>query len=59
MGVDPDESLIEEVDREILNESQGNEVGHNHMEEDEDTEWAGFLRDTLAGEMWRNYYVTN
>lgn len=59
MGVDPDESLIEEVDREILNESQGDEEGRGHMEEDEDAEWAGFLRDTLAGEMWRNFYVTS
>ncbi|KAK2650773.1 hypothetical protein Ddye_018262 [Dipteronia dyeriana] len=69
MGVDPDESLIEEVDKKISNEFVESEevddapinvdenhfeVYNNYMIVDEDATRGEFVRDALAIEMWRD-----
>ncbi|KAK3199757.1 hypothetical protein Dsin_023172 [Dipteronia sinensis] len=66
MGVDPDESLIEEVDNDISNELEesddenvdenATEVCNNFMSDDEDATRGESIRDTLVFEMWRDYY---
>ncbi|KAK0573438.1 hypothetical protein LWI29_008014 [Acer saccharum] len=74
MGVDPDEILNVEVDKEISNEFEEIEevddapinVDENHFEVcnnfiivDEDVTREEFIRDTLAIEMWRDYINLN
>ncbi|XP_059663464.1 uncharacterized protein LOC132309133 [Cornus florida] len=53
MGMDPDESLINEVDRELLNETQNEEAGP--VEGSEDHSLGEYLRDSIASHMWHNY----
>ena len=74
MGVEPDESLIKEVDRDISNElEESDEVNdtpinvndtnpqicQNSMSVDEDAARGEFIRDDLAIQMWRDYCVMN
>ncbi|XP_056685325.1 uncharacterized protein [Spinacia oleracea] len=51
MGIDPDEELIAEVDRELLSSRRRNR--HNAI--DEDTEEGKIIRDNIAAQMWIDY----
>ncbi|XP_074559887.1 uncharacterized protein LOC141815924 [Curcuma longa] len=55
MGVDPDERLINEVDRE-LNANSNNEVSCN---ERQDNDWreGSMIRDNIANAMWLDYNI--
>ena len=55
MGVDPDEILIDEVDREITN--QNNYQKEHHVERDDSGEAAKgeLIRDSIAAVMWLDY----
>ena len=74
MGVDPDESLIEEMDRDISNELEESDevddtpinvddtdpqICQNSMSDDEDAARGEFIRDALAIQMWWDYCVMN
>ncbi|XP_059639463.1 protein ALP1-like [Cornus florida] len=50
MGMDPDESLINEVDRELLNETRNEEAGA--AERSEDHSLGEYLRDSITSHMW-------
>nr|XP_023876605.1 putative nuclease HARBI1 [Quercus suber] len=54
MGVDPDESLIAEVDEEVLH-SHRECVALNPREDDEDARQGDIIRDSIASAMWQNY----
>ena len=54
MGVDPDESLIAEVDEEVLH-SHRERVGLTPREDDEDARQGDIIRDSIASAMWQNY----
>ncbi|KAL0002423.1 hypothetical protein SO802_016204 [Lithocarpus litseifolius] len=54
MGVDPDESLIAEVDEEVLHSHYGR-VAPTPREDDEDTRQGDIIRDSIASTMWQNY----
>ena len=54
MGVDPDESLIAEVDEEVLH-SHCERVGLTPREDDEDARQGDIIRDSIALAMWQNY----
>ena len=54
MGVDPDESLIAEVDEEVLH-SHRECVALTLREDDEDARQGDIIRDSIALAMWQNY----
>ena len=54
MGVDPDESLIAEVDEEVLH-SHRERVAPTPREDDEDARQGDILRDSIALAIWQNY----
>ena len=54
MGVDPDESLIAEVDKEVLH-SHHEHVAPTLREDDEDARQGDIIRDSIALAMWQNY----
>ncbi|XP_059628175.1 uncharacterized protein LOC132270975 [Cornus florida] len=53
IGMDLDESLIIEVDRELLNETRNEEAGP--IERSEDYSLGEYLRDSIASHMWHDY----
>nr|POF00749.1 glutathione s-transferase zeta class [Quercus suber] len=58
MGVDPDESLIAEVDEEVLH-SHREHVASTPREDDEDARQGDIIRDSIATAMWQNYVQIN
>ena len=54
MSVDLDESLIVEVDEEILHSHREN-VTPTSREDDEDARQGDIIRDSVASAMWQNY----
>ena len=54
MNVDPDESLIVEVDEEVLH-SHHKHVAPTPREDDEDARQGDIIRDYIASTMWQNY----
>ena len=54
MGVDPDESLIAEVDEEVSH-SHRERVGPTPREDDEDARQGDIIRDSIALALWQNY----
>ena len=54
MGVDPNESLIAEVDEEVLH-SHRERVSLTPREDDEDARQGDIIRDSIASAMWQNY----
>ena len=54
MGVDPDESLIAEVDKEVFH-SHHERVALTPREDDEDARQGDIIRDSIALAMWQNY----
>ena len=54
MGVDPNESLIAEVDEEVLH-SYREHVASTPREDDEDARQGDIIRDSIALAMWQNY----
>ena len=54
MGVDPDESLITEVDEEVLH-SHHERVVPTPREDDDDARQGDIIRDSIASAMWQNY----
>ena len=54
MGVDPDESLIAEVDEKVLH-SHRERVTPTPREDDEDARQGDIIRDSIALVMWQNY----
>ena len=54
MGVDPDESLIVEVDEEVLNSHRERAVS-TPREDDEGARQGYIIRDSMALAMWQNY----
>ncbi|XP_059634222.1 uncharacterized protein LOC132276683 isoform X1 [Cornus florida] len=57
MGMDPDESLFNEVDRELLNETPHEE--HGPMERSEDHSLGEHLRDSITSHMWHDYVANH
>ena len=53
MSIDPDEELIADVDRELLNSRR--RLRHNAI--DEDTEEGKIIRDNVAAQMWKAYVL--
>ncbi|XP_059658630.1 uncharacterized protein LOC132304951 [Cornus florida] len=56
MGMDPDESLINEVHQELLNKTRNEEAGP--IERSKDHSLGEYLKDLIASHMW-NDYVAN
>ena len=54
MGVDPDESLIAEIDEKVLH-SHCERVASTPREDDEDARQGDIIRDSIALAMWQNY----
>ena len=54
MGVDPNESLIVEVDVEVLH-SHHKRVAPTPREDNEDARQGDIIRDSIASAMWQNY----
>nr|XP_023879056.1 uncharacterized protein LOC111991513 [Quercus suber] len=54
MGVDPDESLIVEVDEEVLH-SHCESAAPTPREDDENARQGDIIRDSIALAMWKNY----
>ena len=54
MGVDPDESLIAEVDEEVLH-SHRECVAPTPREDDKDVRQGDIIRFSIASTMWQNY----
>ena len=54
MGVDPNESLIAEVDEEVLH-SHHEHVAPIPREDDEDARQGDIIRDFIASAIWQNY----
>ena len=54
MDVDPNESLIAEVDEEVLH-SHCERVGPTLREDDENARQGDIIRDSIASAMWQNY----
>ena len=54
MGVDPDESIIVEVDEEVLH-SHCECVAPTPREDDEDARQGDIIRDFIALAIWQNY----
>ncbi|GAB2293831.1 hypothetical protein Dimus_028043 [Dionaea muscipula] len=54
MGIDPDEELLAEVDRELSNRDVL-EDGLHLMNDDEDSRQGVILRDNIAAQMWNAY----
>ena len=54
MGVDPDESLIAEVNEEVLH-SHDERATPTPREDDEDARQEDIIRDSIASVMWQNY----
>lgn len=55
MEVDPDQTLIDEVDREIINESPPEEGIHAPRNDNEDAARGEYLRDSITASMWTDY----
>ena len=54
MGVDPDESLIAEVNEKVLH-SHHERVTPTPREDDEDARQGDIIRDSIVSAMWQNY----
>ena len=54
MSVNPDESLIVEVDEDVLH-SHRERVAPTLREDDEDARQGDIIRDSIALAMWKNY----
>ena len=55
MGVDLDESLITEVDEEVLHFHR-ERVAPTPREDDEDAKQGDVIRDSIVSAMWQNYF---
>ncbi|XP_057456053.1 uncharacterized protein LOC130747206 [Lotus japonicus] len=55
MGVDPNENLIDEVQREVASGSGFQEGHQTHREDNDDSARGELIRDNVAGHMWRDY----
>ena len=55
MGVDPDERMIAEIDKEISNGDTYNEVRNGTNDSDADTRKGVILRTSIATRMWNDY----
>ena len=55
--VDPDDGLVAEVDRELMENDPITDQGSGNQMEDGDGYLGGMLRDTIAAEMWANYVL--
>ena len=55
MSVDPDESLITEVDEEVLH-SHRECVAPTPKEDNEDARQWDIIRDSIVSAMWQNYF---
>lgn len=55
MEVDPDQTLIDEVDREIINQSPPEEGIHSPRNDNEDAARGEYLRDSITASMWTDY----
>ena len=53
MGVDPDETILAQVDNELKDASQ--EEHHASGENNEETIQGEIIRNTISAEMWVNY----
>ncbi|KAF2325396.1 hypothetical protein GH714_027436 [Hevea brasiliensis] len=56
MGVDPDENLIAEVDRELMHAEADHHVGTSGLVTDADYRIEVMLREQIALQMWNDYY---
>ncbi|KAF2311201.1 hypothetical protein GH714_020129 [Hevea brasiliensis] len=56
MGVDPDENLIAEVDRELMHAEVDHHVGTSGLATDADYRIGVMLREQIASQMWNDYY---
>ncbi|KAF2325381.1 hypothetical protein GH714_027289 [Hevea brasiliensis] len=56
MGVDPDENLIAEVDRELMHAEADHHVGTSGLVMDADYRIEVMLREQIALQMWNDYY---
>ncbi|KAF2291970.1 hypothetical protein GH714_042312 [Hevea brasiliensis] len=56
MGVDPDENLIAEVDRELMHAEADHHVGTSGLATDADYRIGVMLREQIASQMWNDYY---
>ena len=54
MGVNPDESLIAEVDEEVFH-SHHERVAPTPREDDNDVRQGDIIRDSIVLAMWQNY----
>ncbi|KAK9273745.1 hypothetical protein L1049_018555 [Liquidambar formosana] len=57
MGVDPDENIIAEVDRELENGTQPREALRYRDNDDEDARRGAIIRDNIAAAMWNDYVL--
>lgn len=55
MGVDLDERLIAEVDRELMHSEVHIDDTYNTSTEDDDATQGAIIRDSIASTMWRDY----
>jgi hypothetical protein len=59
MNVDPDQSIIREVDMELENEPiQQEDNATGPINDDENAQRGEWLRDAIAVNMWRDYYTS-
>ena len=55
MGVDPDEQLISEVDRELMTNQLAHEFGSTYIARSEDGRRGDMIREVISTEMWHDY----
>ena len=55
MGVDPDEQLISEVDRELMTNQLAHEFGSTYIARSEDGRRGEMTREDISTEMWHDY----
>ncbi|KAK9282949.1 hypothetical protein L1049_011174 [Liquidambar formosana] len=55
MGVDPDERLIAEVDRELMNNEICTEEEYRMNNNSDDSRQGAIIRDAIAARMWADY----
>ncbi|XP_028768055.1 uncharacterized protein LOC114725688 [Neltuma alba] len=55
MSIDPNEDLIEEVDRELATQSESDNNNHERHGDNDEAVQGQLIRDTIANEMWIDY----
>ena len=55
MGVDPDENIIAEVDKELENQCQTQQTTRAPRDTDEDAKQGELIRNVIAATMWSDY----